>query len=471
MIGKRHRWQSIGVTTTRYDLAVINGSVVSEGSIANAHLGIRDGKIASILSASETAPNAERMIDARGKIVLPGAIEPHCHFWEPGEDFREGWETGTRSAAAGGMTTVIEMPLSTPPTVDEPSFELKLGIAQEKSAVDFALWGGVIPESAPELRQRIGELQRLGAVGCKVFMCWSAQKYPPIEDGLLLDAMKVIAEKGLRIGIHAENQSIIETSEARLKSSGRSDPMAFVESRPPEAELEAINRALFLGKMANVQMHIVHLSLAEGALMIRKAKLEGQSVSVETAPQYLTLTFEDVARKGPFAKCAPPLRSRENVERLWGYVLDGTIDFIGADHAPFTKEEKESPSIFWDVPNGLPGIQESFSVLLSEGVNRRGMNLGRLADLTSTNVARRFGLYPRKGTIRVGSDADLIIVDLDKEWTVRNENTFYRVKWTPYDGMKMKGKIEQTVLRGRIVFKDGEVTSEPGLGHFILPAQ
>lgn len=365
------------------------------------------------------------------------------------------------------MTTVIEMPLATPPTVDESSFSMKRDIAARKSLVDFALWGGVIPDSAADLEKRILGMRDLGAAAWKVFMCWSAQTYPPVDDGLLLETMRVLSRHGLMIGIHAENESIIRAQEARLKSAGRSDPMAFIESRPPEAELEAISRALTLGRLADVKMHIVHMSIAEGATLILKAKERGQNVSLETAPQYLALSPEDIVQKGPYAKCAPPLRSRENASRLWERLLDGTIDFIGSDHAPFTRDEKETPSSFWDVPNGLPGIQESFSTLFSEGVVRRGMKLERISALMSTNAARRFGLYPKKGVVQIGSDADLVIVDPSREWTVRNEESFYRAGWTPYAGMKMTGRIEQTVLRGRPAFRNGEVISRPGLGQFV----
>ena len=452
-------------------MVVAKGRVVLENGASECHLGISGGRIAAIIDGSEPIPIGHQVIDAKGRIVLPGGIEPHCHFWDPGEDYREGWESGTRAAAAGGMTTVIEMPLATPPTVDKSSFSMKLDIAQRKSLVDFALWGGVIPDSAPELEKRILDMRTLGAVAYKVFMCWSAQTYPPIDDALMLETMRILARHGLMIGIHAENESIIRANEARLKSGQRSDPMAFIESRPPEAELEAISRALTLGRIAGAGVHIVHMSIAEGASLILKAKQEGQNVSLETAPQYLALSPDDIVRKGPYAKCAPPLRSKENALRLWERLLDGTIDFIGSDHAPFTRGEKDAPASFWDVPNGLPGIQDSFSILFSEGVVKRGMSLERLSALMSGNAARRFGLYPRKGSLRIGSDADFVIVDPNREWTLLNEGSFSRAGWTPYEGMKMRGRIEHTILRGQTVFANGQVISKPGSGQFVKSAK
>jgi allantoinase len=453
----------------KYDLLIVNGTVVLESGIQNLTVAINDGKFVSFIKAGEALPEAHETIDASGKVILPGGIEPHGHVWEPGEDFREGWETGTQAAAAGGITTIIEMPLSNPPPVTREAFLLKKDIATHKSSIDFALWGGVIPESAQNLEKNLADLKELGAVAYKIFMCWSAQKYPPIDDGLLLSAMKELARTNQFIGIHAENDAIIKENERRLQAGGHNSPQDFVDSRPPEAELEAINRALLLGKVTGCRIHIVHMSINEGGRLLKQAKLNGQKVTVETAPQYLALDRSELDRKGAFAKCAPPLRTRENVELLWDYVLDGTIDMIGSDHAPFTREEKESPKLFWDVPNGLSGMQESFSLLLSEGVNKRGLSLNRAAEMTSTNVAKTFGLYPQKGCIRVGSDADLVIVDMNEEWIVDNARVFYKVGWSPYAGRKMKGKILKTILRGNTIYQNGEMVTKPGTGEFVRP--
>lgn len=452
-----------------FDLLITNGNVVTEVDIEHLQIGVNGEKISALIKANGNLPYAKKTIDARGLFILPGAIEPHCHFWEPGEDYREGWLNGTQAAAAGGITTVIEMPLSIPPTVNREGFLIKKAIAEKKSSVDYAIWGGVIPDSETNLEDNLSDLEHLGAAGYKIFMCWAAQKYPPIEDGLLYKTMKALAKKDLLIGIHAENESLIRAAEMELKAAGRIDPTAFAESRPPEAEVEAITRALTLGKAAGVRLHIVHMGLADGADVIRQAKLNGQKVTVETAPQYLNLDINDLFRKGPYAKCAPPLRSRENVERLWEHVLAGTIDFIGADHAPFTKEEKEASSIFWDVPNGIPGMQESLVLMISEGYNKRGLPINRVAEMISTNVARTFRLYPQKGTIRIGSDADFAIVDLDEEWEINEEWLLYACKWSPYVGKRVKGKVIRTIVRGEEVYAEGEIRVNPGVGQFVKP--
>jgi allantoinase len=453
----------------KYDLLITHGTVVTESGVQKINLAIQDGKFAAFFTPGQELPQAAETIDAAGMTLLPGMIEPHGHMWEPGEDFREGWETGTQAAAAGGVTTLIEMPLSNPPPINKEAFLLKKGIAERKSSVDFALWGGIIPASAPNLAENLADLKELGAVAYKVFMCWSAQVYPPIDDGLLMRAMRELARTGQFIGIHAENDAIIKDNEDRLKAAKRNTPQDYVDSRPPEAELEAIQRALTLGRITGCHVHIVHMSLAEGGELIKQAKLRGQKVTVETAPQYLTLDRSELDRQGPFAKCAPPPRTRENIHGLWDCVLEGTIDMIGSDHAPFTREEKETPQLFWDVPNGISGIQESYSILISEGANKRGLPLTRVAEMAATNVSKTFGLYPQKGAIRLGSDADLVIVDMARTWVVDNAKLYYKVGWSPYAGREMQGKILRTVLRGKTIFLNEKVVTKPGTGQFVRP--
>jgi allantoinase len=354
--------------------------------------------------------------------------------------------------------------------VDCDAFLLKKDIATQKAVVDYALWGGIIPETGKDLAGNLKEMRELGAVAYKAFMCWSAREYPPVDDGLLYAAMQELAKYDQLIGLHAENDAMIKYTEAQLHAANRTDPMAHVESRPPEAELEAIRRAMFLARRAGVRLHIVHMSLAEGAEMIKQAKHAGQRMTVETTPQYLVLDSSELERQGPYAKCAPPLRSRENVERLWDYVLDGTIDFIGSDHAPFTFAEKDQGKAnIWEAYNGLTGIQEMFSLVISEGVHKRGMPLERVAAFCAANAARTFRLYPKKGAIMLGSDADFILVNLDKEWEIRPEHLYYKNKWTPYAGMKVHGQVEQTIVRGRPVYVQGEVLAEPGYGRFVKP--
>lgn len=454
----------------KVDVAIVNGLVVTAHDTTHLHIGIRDGIVRAIVDDAKEL-QAQEQIDAHGLVVLPGVIEPHCHFWDPGPTYREDWETGTRSAAAGGVTTTIEMPLSMPPTVDAAAFRLKQARAGACAVVDYALWGGIVPGSMEGLVERLLEMRQLGAVAFKAFMCWSATEFPPIDDGVLLEAMQEMARHDLLLGLHCENDAIITRREAVLRAAGRKDPQAFIESRPEIAEYEAIQRAITLAEATGAKLYIVHMSLPAGAELIRQAKTRGVRIWAETAPRYLALDSSTMDRQGPFAKCSPPLRSRESQERLWREVLSGTIDTLGSDHSTFTWEEKSAgEGDIWQAPNGLPDIQTALPMVLSEGVHRRGMNLHRVASLCSTNVARIFGLYPQKGTIAVGSDGDLTLVDLDAEWRINHGDMLYKHAWTPHDGMHVRGKVERTIVRGHTVYGDPTAVGVPGYGRQVMPA-
>ncbi len=449
----------------KLERAVNNAMVVAPGRAFHGSVGIVGGRIVAL---DERPLDAADVIDAGGRALLPGLIEPHGHFWDPGATDREDWAHGTAGAAAGGITTVIEMPLSIPPTVDAVAFRLKLGLATAGSHVDFLLWGGVTPATDAEVTRRMEALTRLGAPGYKVFMCHAAREFPACDDGVLLHALREGARLGVVMGIHAENDAVIEHLQSELRAAGRRDPMAHAESRPPFAEEEAIDRVIGMAAASGATIYIVHMSLAEGAAIIRAAKRRGQAVFVETCPQYLALDDSALREQGPWAKCAPPLRPAENTERMWDYVIDGTIDTIGSDHAPFTHEEKAAAQDdIWQAPNGLTGIQTMLPLLIDAGVHGHGLSLNRLAEVTSTRAAQIFGLYPRKGVIAVGSDADLTLVDLDAEWTIRGADLLHKAKWTPYEGRTVRGRVDMTIVRGTTVYADGALRVAPGFGQFV----
>jgi len=450
----------------KIDTAINNALIITPSGRVHGSLGISDGHIAAIQEGSFGA--AANTIDAGGRVVLPGLVEPHCHFWDPGATDREDWAGGTAGAAAGGITTVIEMPLSLPPTVDADGFRLKRDKAKHAAHVDYLLWGGVIPASTAEIHDRMRELHRLGAVSYKVFMCHAAKEFPACDDGILYLALQEGARLNVLMGIHAENDSMIEALQADLERQGRNDPLAYAESRPEYAEQDAIERVLNMAAETHATIYIVHMSLAAGAERIKKTKQRGQRVYVETCPQYLTLDLDALRTQGPWAKCAPPLRDRGNQDRMWDYVLDGTIDTIGSDHAPFTREEKlAGRDKIWLAPNGMTGIQTMLPLILDEGVHRRGLSLEHLSELMSTNSAKIFGLYPRKGILAVGSDADITLVDMDAEWTITGESLLHKSKWTPYEGRSVKGRVDLTMVRGQVIYRNGELVGSPGFGQFL----
>jgi allantoinase len=449
------------------DLVVYGGKVATDYAVFDGTVVIRDGRVAALEDADSEGPTAEEKIDARGKLVIPGCIDAHCHFDEPmPTESREGFESGTRSAAAGGVTTVLEHPISVPPPRDAGTFLAKKELARSKSVVDVGLWGALIPESIDHIR----EMHELGAVAFKGFMSAAGADYPMVEDGQLLAGLQVASELGAIIGVHAEGEALTTYFTDKLAREGRQDPRAISEGRPPIAEYEAIQRAIVLARHANARLHIVHMSIPEGADLVQAARLEGVRVTAETCPHYLHMDWTALDRLGAYAKCKPPLRSPESTERLWRAVLDGKIDFIAADHAPYTRAEKERGTI-WDAPWGMPGIQTMIPILISDGVIKRGWDLSSFVRFTSSRTAQVFGIYGRKGTIRVGADGDLVVVDPNGHWTVQANDLFYKQRWSALEGETLDGRIEQTVVRGRVVYDRGEIKLQPGYGEFVVPAR
>jgi allantoinase len=440
-----------------------NGTIVADYGVFRGNLVLRDERIAAITEHDEVPVRADETIDAAGQLILPGAIDPHCHFEEPGATDREDFGSGTMSAAAGGITTCIEHPLTLPPTTSAELLREKRALAEAKAVVDFGLYGGMVPDSIP----RIPAMHAAGAMGFKAFLPPSDPSYPPVDDPTFFEGLRCCAELGALTLVHAENGPLLEQRSAALQAAGRKDPRAHLESRPPFVELEAVSRAAILAEAAGARLQIVHLSIADGALLLKRFKAVGR-LSIETCPQYLILDEEDLLRLGPWAKCAPPLRSRENVERLWEAVLDGTIDCLVSDHAPYRLDEKQAGEAdIWAAPNGLQVIQVMLPLIMDEALHRRGMRPEAFARFSATNAARILGLYPRKGTILPGSDADLALYDPHAEWQVDAQMLFSKHKWTPFAGRRVRGRVVRTLVRGATVFHEGAITVAPGYGRFL----
>ena len=452
------------------------GTVVTPEAITAADILIRDGVIAAILAHDEPV-TADQVIDAAGKIVMAGGIDGHSHFMqndplaaarEHPEEF-EGFTLGGRGAAAGGITTTIEMPQSDPPAVSGKIVRRKRELAAADAIVDFALWGGIIPgTSDSDLADMLAE----GVVGFKAYMCDSDEEFPGVDDARLLSAFTFLRHSGVVIGLHAENHAMLMAGIAKMQDAGRTEPMAHAESRPPLVEIEAVHRAIFLSEHTGMPIHIVHLSAPGSAALIRRAKADGIPVTCETNAHYLTIDLRDLEKLGPFAKCAPAVRSREEVEQMWEYVADGTIDCLATDHCAFTAESKQpgERDIFL-APNGLPEIQTNIPVFIDEAL-RRGLSWQRITDMTSLQPARIWGLTERKGSIRVGADADLIVIDPTGEWTVRGADLLHAQRWTQYEGRTLQGRIVRTLVRGTTVYDLADsdpIQVEPGFGSFVRP--
>lgn len=440
------------------------GLVVLPDRTIKASLVVEDGKIIGLV---KTEPdNNYEVIDVTGKVLFPGLIDTHVHMWDPSPlNYREDWYHGSQCAAAGGITTIVDMPLSVPPVTDKAGFDLKLDVASKNSYVDFAFWGGLIPSCLDNL----SELDKLGCVAYKGFMSFANPDYPQITDGYLVRGMRKAAEFDGLIGVHAENAEVADFGSKDMIAADCKDEAMHDDARPWWVELEAIQRAVLFARNTGARLYICHMTIAEGAEFLKKAKMQGCNVSVETCPHYLLFDKTVLRDKKAFAKCNPPMRSRENVEKLWDYVMDGTIDTIGSDHGPYSDEEKEKEGCFWKEYCGFGGYDAMLAGLITEGVHKRGMSLPRLAQLTSGNAARIMGLFPKKGSLLPGSDADIVIVDMDRKWVYDGAKSLSKTKSVKgiYQDMQLKGKVIQTYVRGELVYDDGEITTQAGYGEYV----
>lgn len=449
------------------DILIKNGRVVTHYGIFEADVAINGEKISGLFS-SGSIQGAEQIIDAGGKLVFPGIIDAHVHFNEPGREDWEGFETGSKSAAAGGITTIIDMPLNSDPcTVNKKELQRKIERGEKYSIVDFGLWGGATPDNPDNLE----DLHTGGVAAFKAFLSYSGiEEFDRILDGDLVEILLRLGKMGNILGLHAENDTITSFLSAKLQKEGRIDRWAFLESRPPMVEAEAVNRVLFLAKQLDSPglLHFVHTTLPQCIYAINHARMSGLKVTVETCPHYLTLTEEDFIKIGPVAKCAPPVRSEKEVEALWTCVKNGLVDTIGSDHSPCPTAAKERGNEnIWEAWGGISGIQSMLPILFSEGVIKRKLSLPRLIGMMTYNPAKLFGLYPQKGTLQPGSDADIVLFDPNKQWTLKKEDLFYKNTHSPFVGKTMTGSVEMTFVRGKVVYEKGEIKASKGFGTFL----
>jgi allantoinase len=464
---------------THYDLIIRNATLVMptpvDGSSSLAprpsspvpplDIAISEGRIAAI--APNLEGTAKEEIDASGLHVFPGVVDAHLHFNEPGRADWEGFATGTAALAAGGTTTYFDMPLNAhPPTVNAEAFRLKLAAARASSLVDFGLWGGLVPGNVEDLE----ELATLGVVGFKAFMSNSGiEDFPAVDDLTLYEGMARAAKLGRIVGVHAENDGITSLLAQRAQAEGRAGVRDYLQSRPVIAELEAIQRAIIFAEETKCSLHIVHVSSGRGVTLVAEARAQGVDVSCETCPHYLVLTEEDVERLGAVAKCAPPVRSAEEREALWGHLFKDTLPMVTSDHSPAPLSMKTGDD-FFKIWGGISGCQSLLQLLLThvtEGHWSRGLPLETIASVIADYPARRFGIAS-KGRIEVGADADLALVDLARSEVLKAEDLQYKHKHSPYVGMTLRGRISRTIVRGITVWRDGKIASRP-VGRLVVP--
>ena len=449
--------------TSELDLIVRGGMVVTPDDVTRADVGVSAGRIARL--APEIADAASVTLDATGRYVFPGIIDAHVHFNEPGRTEWEGFATGSAALAAGGGTGFFDMPLnSEPPVVDAARLREKRALAEEKSCVDFALWGGLTPHNLDQL----ASLRDAGAIGLKAFMSSSGiESFPRVTSSILREGMKRAAKLGLIVAVHAEDETLAAKFTEQQKALGRSDARAWLDSRPVDVELEAIRQALELAGETGCALHVVQVSSPEGVALIDEARTQRVDVTAETCPHYLLLNERDVRRIGALAKCAPPIRDEKRRKALWTELRAARIHTLGSDHSPAPPEMKSSPD-FFSIWGGIAGVQHGFQLLFSETAESAERDLPLLAALLARNVARRFRIS-HKGFLAEGQDADFCVIYYGDERTIEAEELWTRHRISPYVGRPCRARITDTYVRGNAVFAAGRLVNLPQPGKFLRP--
>ena len=450
----------------RADTLVKNGRVVFPlAGVQTVDIAIEGGKVSALLDPSQSV-EAQKTIDVRGNYVLPGVIDPHVHL---GMGSSDDYTSETRAAATGGVTTIGNFLMKSDPYEKLLAPEVEQG--NRNAFVDYFLHFTVMNE------QQLDSLERyiqMGVASFKYFMhvkgeLGSHMGVQGTDEGMFYDLLSKLGKHPRSLtAVHAENIEVIVRLRKRLQEKGRDGLVAWEESRPDFSEADALYTACFFARLTGARIYVVHLSCQAALTVVRPFRQSYSGIYVETCPHYLTHTkHSDV---GVLGKIAPPLRSESDIEALWEAVFDGTVDTMGSDHNSRKRDTKEGRSI-WDAAGGMPNNPVLLPVLLSEGVNKRGLPMQRVAELTSYNPAKIFNLYPKKGTIQVGSDADLTVVDLDLQQEVRPQKLHSHSDYSLYEGWNLKGWPVLTMVRGKVIMKDGQILGEAGYGRFIPTGQ
>lgn len=444
------------------DLVIRGDLVLADGIADDSAVGVKDGVIVGLYAPKEN-PKAKVTIDASGLLVFPGIVDAHVHsFSIPGV---EGFLGSTPAAAAGGVTTIIEMPYDAgTPTTSPEAFRKKIERIRREALVDVALLGTLKKEGPLDV---IFPLVEMGACGFKLSLFETdPERFPRIADGILWDILPVIAACRVPVGFHAENDEIIFHLIRKYRQDGKVSPKAHGETRPVISETTAVLKLLELARWTGVRLHLYHMSHPRSIHLLQRFREEKVDVTAETCPHYLLLDEEDMDRLKALGKINPPLRSREVKEEMWELLRGGYIDMVTSDHAPWPIEEKQAQDIFAN-PSGAPGVETLFPLLFSEGVIKRGFSPRQLAKILCEQPARRFKLYPQKGRIALGADADFAILDPSICWTLHGREMHSSAQWTPYEGCTIQGKVVRTILRGKVIYDGKEIMAQPGTGQFI----
>lgn len=445
------------------DLLINNATIVSHTGRYHGCIAVQNGKI-SALTMNGEGIEAKEVIDVGGQYVIPGCIDAHIHFQDPGFTYREDFPHGTAAAAVGGVTTAISHPLNIPPVLDIESYQFTVDTYKDRSYVDYGIHGGGTSDNT----EKIEELWTMtGATSVKMFMCFSVSEFPYVRDDTMVQILTKLAKIGGIAIIHAENNDLNAAEVKRLQTEGRIDRMCHIESHPAMGELESVKRVLYYLEQTGASAVILHTCMVESLREIHAAQQRGVKVYAECCPHLLTFVDIDIEKYGPWLKFTPVMRSEDNRQELWKLLANGYISTIASDHSPYTIEEKEKGlDNIWNAPNGIPGTQTMLPVLLN-GVSEGKLSLERLVEVTSFNPAHIYGLDYCKGAIEIGKDADFVVLDMDLVHTFTADEMQTKSKWSPYDGMTFKGWPGMTFIRGHLMAKDREIVGEIGYGKYI----
>jgi len=439
--------------------AVLNDAkIFTRGSIVEAGIAIDKGKIVKIAKDTNLPP-ASKKINLKGHILLPGLIDCHVHLRDQQLAYKEDFLTGTAAAAAGGVTLVVDMPNNKPVTMDSFSLKERMKLAEKQVLINVA-FNAAFPKRVEE----IAEVVKAGAVGFKVYLSNRIGGIDIDDDKLLIAAFREAAAKGVPVAVHAEDRKILEDRKREMEMAGLNDTQAYVKAHPPEAEAQSIQRIIQLVKKSGVQVHFCHISSALGLNAVLMAKKAGLPVTCEVTPHNLLLSSERYRRSGFFSLTDPPLRTREDVSALWSALKRGFIDVIASDHAPHAFEEKNVDSV-WEAKPGVPGLETTLSLLLTQ-VNEGRLSLAELVRLTAEEPAKIFRLSER-GFLEEGKWADLVVVDMKREYEIESSDFLSKARYSPFDGMHVKGKAVKTFVNGRLVMDEGEIIAEAGAGEVV----
>ena len=450
-----------------YDLVLKGGTIVTPDDVFEGDLAVRGEKIAAVGQELCSEENAGKVLDVSGMIVLPGALDPHVHMdlHVGGGRTCDDFASGTAAAASGGVTTIIDFTMGSRESTMMEDLAKRLSDAKN-SVIDYAFHAEVVGWTPA----RLDEMRAVAEMGVSSFKFFTAYASSGrrTDNGQLYESMRVLNELDALAVVHAEDEDIIRAILDRMPEENKSKMTALGVSRPGLSEASAVASVAWLARKASTRVHIVHLSSRLGLIELLKAREDGVVITAETCPQYLLLTDEVYTRKDAHLfSAAPAFKTADDQEALWHALAQKDVSFLATDHCSFTNEQKNWRGRFDDLPYGLSGVELLVPLAYSEGVMKGRFSLSDLADLTSASAAKLYGLYPRKGNLMPGADADVTVIDPTAEWTVRASDLRSKCDFSPYEGMALQGKIFATISRSELIFLDGEFRGRPGRGRFL----